>query len=135
MQRSLTPVIEQRASTGPEPTDEPPGELPEHVTVWPISRAGIDGAVREVMPDILGCYQEALADVPDLDGRLVVGFTIADSDGLGRVRAVEIDEGDLVDGPMEDCLLDVMSVLQFDPPEDGGEVAIHYPFLFATGED
>jgi hypothetical protein len=33
---------------------------------------------------------------------------------------------------MEECVMDHMGALQFDPPADG-EVVINYPFRFAPG--
>lgn len=120
------------AAPSPEEPDEGEEDLPipEGVSVWPVSKDGIDGAVGEVITDIRQCYQTALSEVPDLAGDLLVQFTIGSTDGIGKVIEVGIPDGDLVDGPMEDCVLDVMSVLQFDPPAE--DTVVTYPFRFST---
>lgn len=143
-----TPAEEPVAEEGDQPWPEegPPTE-PEAVaapeapvtgSVWPISKDGIDGAIREIMHDIRGCYQDALADLPELEGGFKVRFTVEDVDGLGEVTAVEIRDmkssthPELVDGPMEDCVLDLFETLQFDVPE-AGQTQVSYPFVFSRG--
>ena len=129
------------------PEAAPPTEAPDAMpaaaevpsgSVWPLSKDGIDGSIREVLPDIRDCYQDALAEVPELEGGFKVHFVVEDEDGLGQVVEVGIRDmksevvPELMDGPMEDCVLDVFEMLQFDPPE-GGRTAISYPFLFSAG--
>lgn len=129
------------------PEADPPPEVPDAMpagaevpsgSVWPLSKDGIDGSIREVLPDIRDCYQDALSDVPDLEGGFKVHFVVEDEDGLGQVVEVGIRDmksevvPELMDGPMEDCVLDVFETLQFDPPE-GGRTSISYPFSFSAG--
>lgn len=100
------------------------------ITVWPLGREGIQGAVREVIPGIQRCYEDALLEVPDLAGKLSVGFEVGDVDGMGKVRDAWIEDDQLRDGPMSDCVEDAMRALQFDPPEGGGTMSVTYPIVF-----
>jgi hypothetical protein len=111
--------------------------LPER-SVWALTKEGIDGGMKEILLDILGCYQAALEEFPDLEGGFTVGFTVDDVDGLGEVVEVEIRDSDndliepMVDGPMEECVMDHIGSLQFDPPADG-RTTVNYPFRFSPG--
>ena len=128
------PAATAAATQSARKSEEPDflDQIEDKVTVWPATKEGIDGAVGEVLRDILSCYQRALNAGVEMDGTLDVEFVIAESDGLGSVREVDIVDGSFEYGPTEDCLMDVMSVLQFDPPE-GGEKSVHYPFEFSMG--
>jgi hypothetical protein len=144
---STTPANSGRPAPAATPSAPPPDALPEprvgeaagaelqriadKVTVWPTSKEGIDGAVGEVLRDILRCYQRAVNEGIEMEGVLDLQFIIADSDGLGKVQSVDILGGSFEDVPTEDCLMDVLSVLQFDPPEEM-EQTVHYPFEFST---
>ena len=106
------------------------GAVDVPVSVWPLSKEGIRGAVEEVLPHVRACYDQALTEVPDLEGKLVVSFRIVDEDGLGQVWEAGIDDDRLDDGPVADCVLDAMEALQFDAPPDG-ELSVTYPIVFA----
>ena len=109
-----------------EEEEEPP------VTLGAMSRSSIDDGIRDVLPDIRRCYQEALEVVPGLEGRVVVKFTIKELDEAGRVIKVSIKDADFDDVPMEDCILDVVESVEFDPPTGGGIVIVSYPFDFSS---
>ena len=98
-----------------------------------MSRGSIDDGIRDFMPDIRQCYQEALKEVPDLEGRIMVKFTIKGQDEVGRVIKVSIKDADFDDAPLEDCIMDVVESIDFDPPQGGGIVIVSYPFLFEPG--
>lgn len=115
--------------------EEPVDPLPDVVadielTVWPLGREGIQGAVGEVIPAIQRCYQDALTEIPDLAGKLSVSFEVGDVDGIGKVTDAWIEDDQLRDGPMSDCVEDSMRALQFDPPEGGGSMSVTYPIVF-----
>ena len=98
-----------------------------------MSRSSIDDGILDVMPDIRGCYQDALKEVPDLEGRIVVKFTIKGENGVGRVIKTSIKDVDFDDVPLEDCIMDVVESVDFEPPQGGGIVIVSYPFIFAPG--
>ncbi len=128
------------ATAGPPPDD--PTEAPwvdeadpaHVVSVWPLSREGIQGAVLEALPGMKACYDDALARDPSLGGKMILGFTVVDHDGLGKVTVVELDDGAVSDDDMIGCVLDSLEGLQFDPPEGGGELSVSYPITFSPEE-
>ncbi len=101
-------------------------------TPWPIDADGINGAIRERLGEIKECYDEWLKLDPELQGKVVVGFVIAAEEDLGAIRETSVVESMAGDNTFfEGCVLNVMSDLQFEPPEDG-EVTVNYPFMFST---
>ena len=113
----------------------PPHQTPDvlegiEITVWPLDRDGIQGAVNEVVPGIARCYEDALNELPDLAGKLVVAFEVEDVEGLGKVTEAWIEDDQLRDGPISDCVEDAMAALQFDPPAGGGKMRTTYPLVF-----
>lgn len=116
--------------------DDDAEKAPAHeVSVWPLNKEGIQGAVGEALPGMKACYDEALARDPALAGRMTLGFTVVDADGIGKVTVVELDNGEVADDGMIDCVLDTFEGLQFDPPQGGGELAVSYPVTFRTEDD
>jgi hypothetical protein len=101
-------------------------------TPWPIDADGINGAIRERLGEIKECYDSWLQLDPDLQGKVVVGFVIAEQQDLGAIRETTVVESTAGDNTFfEGCVLNVMSDLQFEPPEDG-EVTVNYPFMFSS---
>lgn len=114
-----------------EPMD--PGPDPEP-SVWPPTQDGIAGAVAESMPALAECYQGWLAVDPDLEGRVVLQFMIAESveepglAGAGQVTVVEATTGARA---FEACVTSVFSDLRFDVPDK--PIEVHYPVVFTPG--
>ncbi len=120
----------------PEPEVELPSpeqeELPK--MIWSTDREGIKGAVQESLPEIIECYEAWSRAQPDLEGKIIVNFSIsADEDkekDIGHVTQAKLDESQLQHQMMEACLLDVMEELQFVAPEK--ELTVRYPFMFKS---
>ena len=105
---------------------------PKAPVMGSLTRTEIDDGIREVMPDILDCYQALIEEVPEmLGGRIDVKFTIADEDGIGRMARVQIVDAEFDDIPMEECLLDALEDVHFPSP-GGGIVIVRYPFSFSS---
>ncbi|MFH1464306.1 MAG: AgmX/PglI C-terminal domain-containing protein [Pseudomonadota bacterium] len=121
-----------------EPPSAQGGEAPtpaREPTVWPASADGIHGAMREALPGIRRCYEQALAQDPSIAGKITVVFTVGTTDtapGLGQVLSAGIQEATIQQTTMDGCLLEAMEALQFDPPVDG-DMEVVYPFTFSQG--
>jgi len=104
-------------------------------SVWTANKRGIDGAVKETFPELLGCYQGWLAENPDLAGNVTIQFVISavDTGGMGGVSEVGIGDSDLGHEFMEGCVANVMSGLQFDAPDE--PLTVNYPFEFSTADE
>jgi hypothetical protein len=95
----------------------------------------IRAAIRELVPLVRECYENALRDQPDLGGRLTVEFSIAGEPEIGGVvtesRIAGTDAGALHAG-LEECVRETMYGLKLDAPAGGGTVQVRYPFVFRT---
>jgi pyruvate/2-oxoglutarate dehydrogenase complex dihydrolipoamide acyltransferase (E2) component len=102
-------------------------------------RGKIQDAMQEMLPLIKECYTNALEDQPELEGKLVLNYTISgDEDVGGIVEESEID-GDRSDdiGDSEalvQCITETIYTIDIDPPP-GGETSISYPIVFSAGDD
>jgi len=88
----------------------------------------INDVVRADISMVKGCYNEGLAIDPELSGRVEIKMVIGSS---GAVTKGEVNESTLDSIDVEDCILDVMTGLQFPEPEGGGIVIVTYPFVLA----
>jgi hypothetical protein len=118
------------------PTEVADGEpsLGAGGSVWPATPDGIVGAIKEAHEDLRSCYGQALQEIPELTGNLVIKFTLSGVDGVGRMTDVYVQDGALEDVPMEDCVLDAFELMEFDPPADGDTLEVNYPLSFEQEE-
>jgi hypothetical protein len=120
------------ATPGARPTrTHAPGQLSPQAV-----RHGIDAA----RPAVTKCYDEALQRSPELAGKLLVKFVVAQDDGKGRILEAEIEEKGS-DAPMLNpflgmCVLKALGEIEYPVPEgvDGGEgeVVVRFPFQFSA---
>ena len=116
-------------STADARRDAPPGVLEKEY---------IRARIREIVPLVKECYEEALGRDPDLAGKIVVVFRIAGEPGVGGVvESSEFIESDstITDADMVECVLESMYAAEFVAPAGGGVVYVTYPFLFQVAPD
>jgi hypothetical protein len=119
---SLCGLKKPRRSGGPEPRAEGvrvKGSLDKEI---------IRRVIRTHLNEVRYCYQKELNAKPDLDGRIVVRFTIAQT---GQVVISKVDQSSLSDTNVESCLTQATLRWTFPRPENG-IVVVTYPFLFHT---
>ena len=134
IQAALTPAQSDRSTPHAEDRnvadEQPPGKLDE---------AYIREVVTEdLVPIAKECYESALEDDPALGGRLTLQFSIVgDASVGGIVDEVSIDDENstLRHPSLGECMTESTATLLFDPPEDGGRVVVHYPFVFEPGDE
>ena len=116
----------------PDTKTTPPGPAP-----GALRKEDVKAGIEAVRPLVKTCYEEALVDFPDAEGRVTVSFRIVGENGAGRVEMSELDpdETDLFDERLHDCMLKSIGEASFDIPEGGGVVSVTYPFQFARGDD
>ncbi len=92
----------------------------------------VQRAVAEARAPIVDCYEQALAQNPELGGTLKVEFTLVAQDGVGRLndaKIVDDEEDGAVNHPfLAMCALGALAKLEFPAPEGEGEVTVKYPF-------
>lgn len=134
-----------RAPAAPALPSEPGAASPSGKTARPelppdgdLDKAYIRASVQDLIPMLVDCYDKALNQNPRLAGTVVVKFTIEGEPGIGGVVSEsEIDKikSTLPDPKVRECIQDTMYSLEIDPPANGGQVSVVYPFLFAPSHD
>lgn len=84
-------------------------------------------AVMKKMSSIKYCYESQLKKNPNLQGKIVVNFTI---DKNGEVSRYSIESSTLNDEEVENCILRVIRRIKFPPPQNGESVEVSYPLVF-----
>jgi hypothetical protein len=92
-----------------------------------LSKEEIRDTIRRHVPEVKGCYENALTHLASGSGRVNVTWTIIPS---GAVRNAEIAESTFHDQMLEDCILKQILTWQFPRPRGNGQVKVAYPFLF-----
>jgi hypothetical protein len=105
--------------------DEPRGSL---------SKEYIQQSMREIIPLVKECYELALAEEPELSGKLTVRFeVVADEEQGGLVADSQIMPDEARPTPnalLAECLQETMYALKLQAPKGGGKVVVTYPFIF-----
>ncbi|MCU0700524.1 MAG: AgmX/PglI C-terminal domain-containing protein [Myxococcaceae bacterium] len=94
----------------------------------PFTPDSIKQVVVSYQPQIQACYEETLASKDKaVEGSLKTVFTIT---GDGLVTSAKIDKkgSTLKDARLHDCVVAVLSTMQFPAPPDGKNVPIEFPF-------
>lgn len=101
-----------------------------------LDRDVIRQGIQSIRPTVEKCYHATLKDFPEAEGTIVLGFTIAAEDGIGRVELAEPDQdtSTLIDTVLHDCMTDAVGAVEFPAPQDG-KVNVRYPFKFAAQAD
>ncbi len=93
--------------------------------------------MRAIIPLIRECYELALHEQQDLEGRLVVEFDIeGEADAGGVVERASIhDNSTLRHAILDECVAQTLYTLELPAPSSGGVVHVRYPFAFSNDPD
>lgn len=94
-----------------------------------LSKEQIRRHIRLNINQIRYCYEQQLAQRPDLGGRVQIRFVISPS---GAVTSSSVAGSTLGSPPAEQCIARAVHAIRFPPPEGGGVVIVTYPFMFQT---
>jgi TonB family protein len=79
------------------------------------------------------CYEQELAQRPDLAGRVTVSFIIS---ATGSVQTASVMNTTLNNARVESCVVAAVRRWTFPAPDGGGVVGVNYPFVLdSTGGD
>ena len=124
-------TAEPPANPESQPAEDPVAEdAIATPTMGSLDRSIISGKVKEVLSDIKTCYDEGLAEQPDLTGRVVVEMVIG-KDGMVSSAESDPEKTTLDSTEVIDCVTGTIAQLEFPPPEGDGIVIVVYPFAFA----
>jgi pSer/pThr/pTyr-binding forkhead associated (FHA) protein len=100
-------------------------------------QADVHGSLsKEVIRRIIGrhinevrfCYEQELNSRPDLQGRISIKFIISPT---GAVQTAAVDNSDMGNAKVEQCIAQAVRRWTFPAPEGGGIVVVSYPFVLA----
>jgi len=94
-----------------------------------LTKDEVGEVIHKHMKEVRYCYESAMMRAPDLEGKLVVAFTIGRA---GSVKTSAVSNTTIADARMNDCVLTRLAGWKFPQPKGGVEVAVSYPFLFKT---
>lgn len=104
-----------------------------------LTKEDIQGAMQEIRPLIVECYEMALETTPDLAGKLTVAFTIVGEPDIGTIVSeaeLESDDGMTDDADFSECVEQTILSLELPAPEaGGGEIFVRYPFIFRSSDE
>ncbi len=114
---------------GPHGPKGPPGKL---VALKPEVSDGLDielvrRVIRQHQAEYRYCYERRLNVNHDLEGKIVVKFTIG---GTGNILAAAVEEDTSGDGEVGSCIVEHVRQWTFPAPAGGGMVIVRYPFVF-----
>jgi TonB family protein len=94
-----------------------------------LDRAIIKKHINRQKGSIIYCYKKAVQSQQDLEGKVIVRFTISPT---GKVMRPGIKKSTLGSSSVESCIVSRLRRWRFPAPKNGGAVAVSYPFLFKT---
>lgn len=89
--------------------------------------------VKEFMPLLKECYENARTQEPGLAGTLVLEFAILGDKALGGLveeAHVVLEESSMANEGLTECATETLYALEFKPPHGGGRVVYKAPFTF-----
>jgi hypothetical protein len=149
MKRALLPVLlltlglgtsgalaqgsSSKKKAAPAPAEAPAKPAPKKndgldVSKLPFTPDSIRIVMEHHMPRIRECYEDTMVEKDKkVEGLLRTTFTITAD---GTVRSAKIDKhgSTLKDAGLNDCVVAVLSSMDFPKPPEGREVPIEYPF-------
>lgn len=93
-----------------------------------LSADSIRAVVERNIRGVKACYEKALTQQPDLQGKVVVKFTIGPE---GKITEFSIEESTMGNKEVEGCILSRLRRWEFPKP-DQGPVTVSYPFIFTA---
>jgi TonB family protein len=92
-----------------------------------LDRAIIKKHITRQKGSVVYCYKKAVQSTPDLEGEVIVRFTISPT---GKVMRPGIKKSSLGSSSAESCIVSRLARWRFPAPKNGGAVAVSYPFVF-----
>lgn len=105
------------------------GHLTDQAGLGRVDKAAVEDLFRKRLSAIRTCYEKRLRVNPDIEGKVVIRFTIGRA---GTITQIEVIENTTGDPEVGTCIVQKVRMWRFTPPEEG-EVTFSYPFLLHKG--
>ncbi len=114
-----------KALTDAPPKEKKPGP---DITKMPFTADSVKAVVVAYQPQIQKCYEEMLAAKDKaVEGRIETAFNIS-PDGIVTGAKIDAKKSTLKDAQLHDCVVAVLSTMEFPKPPDGKSRPIRFPF-------
>lgn len=136
LQRLAQSAAQNKADPVPNNADIPADEKPEQ-NLGSLDKEYIRQQIKEIIPLVKECYDNALAQGQKGQGKITMNFSIiADPVLGGLIEESQVRGTDPSFSPdMLECMRETMYALQFEAPRNGGRVKVTYPFVFRESSD
>jgi outer membrane biosynthesis protein TonB len=94
-----------------------------------LTKDEVGEVIHRHLSEVRYCYESAMIRQPDIEGKLVVDFTIG---GNGVVKTAEAKSSTLPDPRLDDCIIRRLVTWKFPNTKGGIDVSVSYPFIFKT---
>lgn len=94
-----------------------------------LSAEVIRRVIRRHINEVRFCYEQELAQRPDLGGRVTVSFIIS---GTGAVQTASVANTTMNNARVEGCITQAVRRWTFPAPDGGGVVGVNYPFVLES---
>lgn len=94
-----------------------------------LTKDEVGRVIHSHLSEVRYCYESSMIRTPDIEGKLLVDFTIGAS---GRVISSAINKSTLPDPRLDDCILRRLVKWAFPKPKGGVNVSVTYPFIFKS---
>ncbi|WP_157596168.1 AgmX/PglI C-terminal domain-containing protein [Plesiocystis pacifica] len=118
----------------PEASPSLPPDNDDREPLGTLDRQYIRQAIMDdLVPVAVDCYDTALADDPELAGKLTMKFTIVGAEEVGGVveeASIVEDDSTLASPFVRECMRESLMAVEFPAPDGDGRVEVNYPFNF-----
>jgi hypothetical protein len=99
------------------------------VEKMPFTAESVKKVVGYYQPKIQGCYEEILASKGKnpVEGKVMTAWVVT-PDGMVKAAKVDSKKSSLKDSKLHDCVVTVLSTMEFPKPADGKDHPIEFPF-------
>ena len=94
-----------------------------------LTKDEVGKVIHRHLSEVRYCYEASILREPDLEGKLVLGFTI---NGSGKVKIAEVRTSTVTDSKLDDCIVRRLVAWRFPQTKGGIDVGVTYPFIFKT---
>ena len=97
--------------------------------VGALSQEAIRRVVRRHLPEVRFCYEQGLAQNPNIEGRVSVNWIISPT---GAVQSSRVTSSSLGNARVDECIANAVRRWSFPTPDGGGPVGVNYPFVLQS---
>jgi RNA polymerase sigma-70 factor (ECF subfamily) len=126
-------------SAAPPPPSPPTDRIPGQAwKVGDLDPEYIRASIQDALSLFKQCFEDALVDHPDLNGRIQLEFTIEGDPDVGGVVStskVDDEQSTLKLPELRECFEQTIYAARFPAPADHGVVLVSYPFKLLAAAD